>query len=740
MNDDGYRVVGQPLDRTDGAWKVTGAARYAGDVSMDGLTHAVLVQSQVARGRIVSLDVARATRAPGVLLVMTHANAPRLPEHGMAAVNPPAGRVLSLLQDDMVHYHGQPIAVVVADTLEHATAAAALVRVTYSTTPAVLDFDQAKARAHAPAKAGQADTDKRWGDLQAGLASADVRIDATYRTPMETHNPMEPHATVAQWDGDRLTLHDATQYVSGAKQTVAKTLGIDAGNVHVISPFVGGGFGCKGSVWSHVVLAAMAARKVQRPVKLILARPQMFGPVGGRPQTEQHIVLGARRDGTLTAIGHDVLSHTSEIEDFTEPSAVVTRMLYACPNVSTTHRLVKLNVGTTTFQRAPGEATGSFALEVAMDELAYAANVDPVELRLRNHADKEPESGKPWSSKSLRACYEDAGKRFGWANRSPAPRSMRNGRWLVGWGMATATYPANRQKASASATLMPDGSVVVRSGSQDIGTGTYTVMTQVAADALGLPVERVRFELGDTTYPEAPVSGGSMTAASVSPAVQAACEALRAKLVAAAAADARSPLRGAPPEQLSVADGWVVRTADPSAREAVEAIAGRLGNALEARADAAPGDEKSRYSLHSFGAVFVEVAIDRDLGQIRVPRVVATYDVGRRLNAKTALSQLQGGIVWGVSMALLEASILDPRVGRFVNASLAEYHVPVNADIQRVEVAFVGEPDTVFNPLGARGIGEIGITGVAGALCNAIYHATGKRVRELPIQLDDVLL
>ncbi len=739
MIDDEFRVIGEPLDRTDGALKVTGAARYAADFTQPHLCHAVLVQSTIARGRIVRLDTVRAEHAPGALLVLTSGNVPALPQRGLAAVNPPAGRVLSLLQDDVVHYHGQPIAVVVAETHDQAIFAAALVRATYAPNEPILDFSRARANAYAPRSAGQVDADKAWGDVDAALAAAKVRIDATYTTPMQTHNPMEPHATLAHWEGDSLTLYDATQYISGVRQTVAKTLGIGAEKIRVVSPFVGGGFGCKGSTWSHVVLAAIVARKVQRPVKLVLSRSQMFGPVGCRPQTEQHIALGADADGTLTAIRHDVISHTSEFEDFSEPSAKPTRMLYACPNVSTTHRLTKLNVGTPTFQRAPGEATGTFALEVAMDEVAYALAVDPVELRLRNYAEADPESGRPWSSKHLRECYRDAATRFGWAQRSPVPRSMRNGRSLMGWGMATATYPANRSAASASAMLLPDGSALVRSGSQDIGTGTYTVMTQVAAETLGLPVERVRFELGDTMFPDAPVSGGSMTAASVSPAVQAACLALRDKLIAVAIADPQSPLRGLAPEKVSAADGWLVSAGSSTTRESIAAVVGRRADPLEARADAKPGAEKSQYAMHSFGAVFVEVTIDPDIAQIRVPRIVATYDVGRLLNAKTALSQLRGGLVWGVSFALFEESMLDQRIGRFVNANLAEYHIPVNADIQELAVNFVEQPDLRFNPLGVRGIGEIGITGVAGALCNAVYHATGNRIRRLPITLDLLL-
>jgi xanthine dehydrogenase YagR molybdenum-binding subunit len=737
---DAHTVVGQPVNRTDGALKVTGAARYAADFSLPDLCYAAIVQSTIANGRVVHLDVTRATHAPGVLLVMTHANAPSLPQRGLAAVDPPAGRVMSLLQDDNVHYNGQPIAVVVADTFERAFDAASLVRATYAPAEAVLDFARAKGAAYIPEKAGFAPPDSRRGDPARGMTEAEVKVEATYTTPMQTHNPMEPHATIAHWAGKKLTLYDATQYVSGVRRTVAKTMGIAEDDVRVISPFVGGGFGCKGSVWSHVVLAAMAARKVGRPVKMALARPQMFGPVGGRPQTEQHIVLGARRDGTLTLVRHDVISHTSQIEDFVEPSAIVTRMLYACPNTVTTHRLTKLNVGVPTFQRAPGEATGTFALEVALDELAYALAIDPLQLRLRNYAETDPESGKPWSSKHLRECYRDGAARFGWERRLAEPRSMRDGRELVGWGMATATYPAHRMAAKAAATLYPDGIAVVQSGSQDIGTGTYTVMTQIAAESIGIPIDRVRFELGDTSLPEAPVSGGSMTSASVGPAVQAACRVLRDKLVALAAGDPRSAVHGLAADRLTVADGWISVRDDASRRDTIAAVVGRRGTPVEARGEAKPGDEAKTYAAHSFGAVFAEVHVDPELGRIRVPRVVATYDVGQLLNAKTARSQLQGGIVWGVSFALFENSILDKGSGRIVNANLAEYHVPVNADIGQIDVNFVGEPDLHFNPLGVRGIGEIGITGVAGALCNAVYHATGRRVRDLPITLDRLIV
>jgi len=737
MSDDA--LIGAPIDRVDGVAKVTGAARYAAEFAPDDLAYAVMVQATVPRGRIVRIDTGDAERAPGVLGVLTHRNAPQLPQKGLAAVNPPAGRTLSLLQDDAVHYNGQPVAVVVADTFERATAASRRVHVSYQLDQPELSFERAKQSPHKAKKDGPSKSDVAWGDYDAGTNAGEVRIDAVYATPMEHHNPMEPHATVAHWQGDRLTLYDATQYVSGVRETVAKTLGIPVDNVRVVDPFVGGGFGCKGSTWSHVVLAAMVAREVRRPVKLVLARPQMFGPAGGRPQTEQHVVLSARRDGHLTAVKHDVICHASELEDFVEYAAAPTRALYACPNGTTTHRLATLNVGVATFQRAPGESTGSFAIESAMDELAYALRMDPLELRIANHADVEPSTGKPWSSKKLLDCYRDAAARFGWSRRVRDPGSMRDGRWRVGYGIATATYPGHRMPAEALARLMPDGSVLVQSGSQDLGTGTYTIMTQVAAETLGVPVAHVRFELGDTTMPKAPVSGGSMTAASVGPAVQSACRALRDAVIARAIQDSASPAHGASPDAIAVDGGYVVVRSDPRRREALAALAARNGGPIEARGSAKPGEEEKRYASRSFGAVFVEVRVDEALGIVRVPRVVATYSVGRLMNAKTARSQLEGGIVWGLSMALFEKSLLDERYGRIANNNLAEYHVPVNADVGAIDVRFVDENDTVFSPLGARGIGEIGITGVPAALANAVYHATGVRLRELPITLDKLI-
>ena len=735
-------VLGQPLDRTDGLLKVTGQAKYSADNPEAKLAHAVLVTSTIAHGRVASMDTARIQAMPGVLLVMTHETAMRLPNGGKPNAEPPAVRRLSLLQTDEVRYSNEPVAVVVADTLERATDGARKLQasIRYEAATPNTDYQRAKGTAYQPEKMMGRPINTQRGDVAAGLRQGPTRLDVVYTTPNEHHNPMEPHATLARWDGPNLTLYDATQGVSGARGAVAKTLGIKEENVRVLCPFVGGGFGCKGSAWSHVVLAAMAAKQTGRPVRLVLERPQMFGMVGNRPFTDQHIQISARDDGTLTGMRHDVISTTSTFEDWNESSAILTRMLYAVPNQATTHKLVKLDVGTPTFMRAPGETSGSFALESAMDEMAYELNMDPLAFRLKNYAEMEPQEKKPWSEKSLRECYQIGADKFGWSRRNPKPRSMRDGNTLIGLGMATATYPANRSEASAIARILPDGTAMVASGTQDLGTGTYTVMTQVAADAFGFPVDKVDFALGDSSLPHAPVSGGSQSVASVSPAVREAASQARGKLIAMAIADSASPLSGGSIDDVTVDNGWVISRADPSKRDPAAAVIARNGGKpIEAMATTKPGDEKQQFAFHSFGAVFTEVHVDADLGTIRVPRIVGVYDVGSLLNEKTAHSQLMGGLVWGIGSALTEKSELDARYGRYTNANLAEYHVPVNADIGLLDITLLGKPDAHINPLGARGIGEIGITGVAGSIANAVYHATGVRVRDLPITLDKVM-
>ncbi|HEX2828437.1 MAG TPA: xanthine dehydrogenase family protein molybdopterin-binding subunit [Burkholderiales bacterium] len=700
-------AIGKPSDRPDGHAKVSGSAEYTGDVALQGLLYARLVESTVAAGRILHIDSARAEALPGVRLVLTHLNAERLPKDGQAGYGPPAGRKLSVLQDDAVHYDRQPIAVVVADTPHDAAHAASLIEVEYEAKAARLDFEAAKADAYPDPDS----EDYVRGKPEAALAASSVRMSARYTTPLEFHNAMEPHTTTAVWNEDTLTVYDSTQFIFGVRKVLAKTFGIDEGHVRVVSTNTGGGFGGKGSVWSHVVLAAMAAREVAAPVRLALERPQLFGPVGGRPRTEQHLAIGASEDGRLSAITHEFYTDTSEIEDWGEDCGSSARMLYLCDNVRASARLVKMNLGTPTFQRAPGHTPGSFAVESAIDELACRLGIDPVELRLKNHADKDPEKDLPFSSKSLRECYAAASTRFGWAKRNPAPRSMRAGDALIGYGMATATYPVHRMRAAASVEITPAGIALVRAGTQEIGTGTVAVMTQIAADALGIDPDRVRFELGDTDYPRAPITAGSMTVASLGPAVHAACELLRGQI------DKRKP----------------------KDEPLLDFVARHPNEPFRAGAETKQGKEKDAYSMHAFGAVFAEVRIDADLCEVRVPRIVGAYGCGRIINPKTARNQIAGGIVWGIGMALHEHGLLDERYGRIVNANLSEYHVPVNADVGEIDVIFVDEDDPHVNPLGAKGIGEIGITGVAAAIANAVYHATGKRIRDLPITVEKLL-
>lgn len=729
-------TIGAPLPRVDGRLKVTGGAKYAAEFKLPDLAYAVLVQSTIARGRAVGFDTGAAEAAPGVLLVMTPRNAPRL---ARAKEGVPDGADFPLLQDDRVLYNGQHIALVVAESFEEATHAAQLVRVRYADEQPSLAFDRAPERLAMPKKFrnGMRPADSRRGDPDGALASAEVRVDEIYSTPTEHHNPMEPHATIALWQGEELTLFNAVQGVSAARNTVAKLLGVAPEKVRVITPFVGGGFGCKGNPWPHMTLAAMAAREVRRPVKLVLTRRQMFTSNGYRPATSQRVALGATRDGRLTAIRHDGVTQSSLAGEFAEPVGLASEMLYSCPNVGVTHRLVDMNTGVPTYMRAPGEASGVYALECAMDELAAKLAVDPIELRLRNYAQSDEHEGRPWSSKSLDECYRGGAEVFGWARRNPLPGSMRQGRAAVGLGMASATYPGNRSPAGARVALMPDGTALVQSGTQDIGTGTYTIMAQVAAETLGLPIERIRVQLGDTRLPEAPISGGSQTIASVAPAVREAALQARAQLLAAASQEA--PFAGLSAAEIEIADGLLQARGDPSRQAPIDVVLGRRSQPIEAVVAAKPGEVKKQFSIHSFGAHFVELHVDSDLGEIRVARYVGAFAAGRVMNAKTARSQMIGGIVFGLGMALLEETWLDRRSGRIVNAGIADYLVPVHADVPGIEVMLIDEPEDKINALGAKGMGELPMVGVAAAVANAVYHATGKRVRDLPITIDKLI-
>ncbi len=739
-------LIGQPIDRVDGRLKVMGRATYAYEHDVPNAAYAVMVMSTIAKGRITSINTKAAERLPGVLLVMTHKNAMKLSNWGGQKSAPsgrPPARAIQALQDDLVLYANQPVAVVVAETLENAIEGAHLVDVRYAPEPHHIDLESRLSEAYVPEKSGGGGDPSlsHRGDMQAGMSEAQTRIEHVYWTPFEVHNPMEPHATIAVWDSpDHLTIYDATQGVFTDRGRVASLFNLQPENVRVISPYLGGGFGSKGPVWSHVALAAMAAKKVNRPVKLEVRRPQMFGMLGFRSQTRQTLRAGAKSDGTMTALSHDTVCHTSSFDEFVEACSLSARMLYQSPNNSTSHKLVKSDIGTPSFMRAPGEAPGTYALEAAMDEMAYALKMDPVEFRLKNYAETDPEENKPWSSKSLRECYRVAGERFGWSKRQMQPRSMREGRELVGWGMATSVYPTRRSPSNASARLNADGTFSVDAGTQDLGTGTYTIMTQIAAQSFGVPPNHVRFRLGDTLLPQTPVSGGSQTAASTGSAVYLAAQALREKLIQMAITDGQSPLSGMSAQDVVFEGGRLYSQSNPSKGETFQALIARSGQThVEAQANAKPGSEKERYSMYAFGAQFAEVRVDADLGQMRVSRMVGCFGAGKILNAKTARSQLLGGMVWGVSMALYEHAATDMRLARWVNNNLSEYHVPTNLDIGQFEAMWVDEKDDHINPIGAKGIGEIGITGAAAAVANAVFHATGVRVRDLPITLDKVL-
>ena len=700
--------IGQPISRVDGRQKVTGGATYAAEFNVPGQAHGAIVRSTVANGRIASIDSTAAERATGVVAVLTHRNAPRLAYRGHKAfVDAETGERLHVLQDDRVSHQGQPIALVIADTLEQANHAATLVRVAYA--PETANTDIARVEPVPPTGELRPAVTRR-GNAEGALATAPVKIEHTYVIPRENHNPIEMHATIAAWDGDRLTLWDKTQWVHNTADEIAAVFGIPAQNIRVVSPFVGGAFGSALRTWPHVTLAALGARAAGRPVKVMLTRREMYYAVGYRPHTVQRVALGAARDGRLAAIVHDGYQETSTYEEFTEALLNSSRFLHSCPNVTTRHRLARMNVHTPTYMRAPGEVSGIFALESAMDELAVALNIDPVELRLRNEPEQDEFKKLPFSSRSTKQCYRLAAERFGWSRRNREPRTMRDGRWLIGWGMATATYPMNYAPASAMARLLPDGTAEVMSAASDMGPGTWTSMTQVAAETLGLPIERVKFTLGDTRLPRAPVHGGSLTMASVGSAVQAACRRAREDALA----------RG-------------------GANDLAEAMR-RLGQPVEASADVKPGDEAQRFSMHAFGALFVEVAVDPDLGETRVRRIVGGYGVGRIVNPKTTRSQCIGGMIGGIGMALMEHAVVDGRNGRIPNANFAEYAVPVHADAPPVmDVIFVEEHDPHVNPLGVKGVGEIAMVGVAPAITNAIFHATGKRIRELPVTPDKLL-
>jgi xanthine dehydrogenase YagR molybdenum-binding subunit len=732
-------LLGKPTSRVDGRAKVTGAAKYAGEYNVPDLAHGFVISSAIAKGRIKEIHTADALSVPGVLDVLTHAHRPTLADSDEKYKDQiaPEGSPYRPLYDDQVRFSGQPVALVVAEELEIARYAASLVRVDYEREAHETDFE-AQARRGAVAKKEEKPSHRR-GNAAEAFDKAPVRIKAEYRIPVEHHNPMEPFATTAVWEGDgRITAFDKTQGPQNSRDYVAGVCEMPRENVRVLCPYVGGAFGSGLRPQYQLPLAVLATRALKRSVRVTLTRQQMF-TLGYRAAIIQELALGAERDGRLVSFRHHATAMTSQFEDFGRDFIQWSSFLYRCANAELGRRLVKVDHNTPCDMRAPGGAESLYAIECAMDELAYAAKMDPLELRLINYSDEDQIENRPYSSKQLRECYRQGAEKFGWSRRNPQPRSMRDGSELIGWGMATGIWEAMQMKASARAVLTANGSVEIGSATADMGPGTYTMMAQLAAEMLGVPLENVTVKLGDSTLPDAPVEGGSFTTSSVGSAIHAACKAVQQEVLRCAQKLAGSPLTGASIDDVIFADGSL-RHKDGRHGAVSLADALRAGNVerIEKEATVEP-QQNSRYSHFTHSAVFAEVKIDEQLGVMRVTRVVSAVAAGRILNPKIAGSQILGAVVGGIGMALHEETATDHRFGRFMTHNLADYHVPVNADIGAIDVIFVDEKDDEINALGVKGVGEIGIVGTASAIANAIYHATGKRVRDLPITIDKLL-
>jgi xanthine dehydrogenase YagR molybdenum-binding subunit len=724
-------AVGTPQSRVDGRLKVTGHALYASDHPADGVVYAAVVDSSVGRGRITGVDTSAATAQPGVLTVISHRNAPRLPYVDNPGSNNPPGTRLRVFQDDRVLFFGQPVAVAVATTLEAAQHAARLVEISYDAEQPTTDLTSAPADEPTAYSRGDADT---------ALGDAEVRLDMAYRLARNHHNPMEPHATIASWDGANLTVWDKTQWVVGGTQTeLAAVFGIPQQSVRVISPFVGGAFGSGLRSWPHTTIAALAARETGRPVKLVLSRRQLYFGAGFRPAYEYQVRLGSDRRGRLSAMVHDIRAETSSYETFSEAVMAPGQMLYSMPHVRQAYSTVPLDVNTPIWMRGPGFATASFVIESAMDELASELGIDPIELRLRNEPGEDPSSGLPFSTRRLRECYSVGASEFGWRRRNPKPGVTRDGDWLVGTGMAAAVYDTGGFPAQAHVRLNADGTALVQSATSDMGPGTYTSMTQVAADALGLTMRTVTFRLGDSVMPPTGPHGGSTTMASVGTAIQDGSDQVRRQAITLAVNDSRSPLHGANPEDVIVRNGRMQVKNDPTRGETYQQLLSRNQRPHLEVIGTYTGASHDRFSMFAYGAVFAEVAVDARLGLVRVRRMLGVYDAGRIISPKLADSQALGGMVGGIGAALLEHTVTDPRDGRIVNANLADYLVPVNADVPDLRAIYLNGNDPEANPIGVKGLGEIVLVGIAPAIANAVFHATGRRVRDFPITADALL-
>jgi xanthine dehydrogenase YagR molybdenum-binding subunit len=730
------QYIGAPTSRVDGHAKVTGAAKYAGELNTDGLVYAAVVESTIAKGRIARIDTSEALRVAGVLDVLTHDNRPRMAKAVSAFkddVAPDEGTPFRPLYDDKILFSGQPIALVLAEDWETARFAATLVRVDYRKEASVTNLEAQRDKAFTVKK-----PEKARGNADKAYAAAAVRHQAEYFIPSEHHNPMELYASTVIWEGGgKLTVYDKTQGVQNVQRYLCSAFEMKTDDVRVMSPFMGGGFGSGLRPQYQVALAVLGARALERSVRLVLSRRQMYG-LGYRPATIERVSLGASQHGILDAVIHEAIAVTSQYEDFSRNDTGWSGQLYKSPNAKYVHKLVRLDLATPSDMRAPGAATGVHGLECAMDELAVALNVDPVELRLRYYSDRDQHRDIPYTSKKLRECYRQGAEAFGWAKRNTEPRSMRDGSELVGWGMATGIWEALQMEFSARIVLTANGHAEVACAASDIGTGTYTIMAQMAADMLGLPLDNITVKLGDSTLPLAQVEGGSWTAASVSHAIAKAADAVRKELLRLAKKIPNSPLADAKLADTALKDGTIVSLTDGGAVSVADAM--RHGDLDRITCEATTDFKESKsHAQNTHSAVFAEVKIDEELGVIRVTRVVSAIAAGRILNTKTAHSQIMGAVVGGIGMALHEETLVDHNFGRIMNANIAEYQVAVNADVKDIEVIFVDEPDDLINPLGIKGVGEIGIVGVAAAIANAVYHATGKRVRDLPITLDKLL-
>ena len=733
--------LGTQQSRIDGPDKVKGAARYAAEVPMEGLLYAAFVHSTIARGRIAELDVAAAEAADGVALVMSHRNAPKLalpPPIGLTNLKAAGNNILPVMQDAEIRWNGQTVAVVLAHTQEQANFAASLVVVRYEPVTARTDFEAGKAHARTPDSLMIERNRLKKGDAETEFRTAAAVTDAVYRTPWHSHSPIEPHAATIRWDGDRLIVHDATQMLHGTAGSLAKVFDIKETQVFVSSPFVGGGFGSK-ALWDHQILGAAAAKLAQRPVRLVLSRASMQRLVGGRSQTEQRVALAADRDGRLLALLHHGYSvkpaHSVSDEAFT----LTSRTLYAARSFDIVQHAVDLDVLANTFMRAPGEAPGTFAVESAMDELAHELQIDPIELRRRNIGHSDPVSGAPHSQSDLMLAYDLGAKRFGWERRSSKPGSRKEGEWLVGMGCATGSFPYARMPGmSARITIDGDGRATVASAAHEMGMGTATVQRQHAADRLGLPLDSVTVRIGDTSLPFGSFAGGSSQTASLGAAINAASTKLAGELLRLAGND--TPLAGLRANEIEFADSGLRKIGDPSRHESFASILKRAARSdISVVGESSAPLEMLKFSMHSRSAIFCELRVSEVTGEVRVDRLVGAFDCGRILNPKTAASQFRGGMIMGLGMALTEETLLDERSGRIISASIADYHIPAHLDVPEIDVLWTDIPDP-RTPMGARGIGEIGTTGVAAAIANAAFNATGKRVRDLPLTPDKLLL